>query len=194
MNSSTRQLLLIMFSGPKDSDGSHDVPPQKNDALDVSETAARFGLGVQRVGSLDEAVTAIEQGSVAMAVLHPAASGEDVRPVVQPLAKRWPKLPLFVAGEDRAGPAQAALRAGAWGYLSSSAELEQLQQTLDERRSAALQPETEGQEDLTLAAAERLAIERALQASAGNVKRAAKTLGIARATLYRKMARFGLRS
>ena len=45
---------------------------------------------------------------------------------------------------------------------------------------------------LSLADAERRAIERALEASGGNVTRAAKRLGIARATIYRKMARLGL--
>jgi DNA-binding NtrC family response regulator len=45
---------------------------------------------------------------------------------------------------------------------------------------------------LSLAEAERRAIERALDASGGNVTRAAKRLGIARATIYRKMARLGV--
>jgi transcriptional regulator with PAS, ATPase and Fis domain len=45
---------------------------------------------------------------------------------------------------------------------------------------------------LSLAEAERRAIERALEACGGNVTRAAKRLGIARATIYRKMARLGL--
>ena len=40
---------------------------------------------------------------------------------------------------------------------------------------------------LSLAEAERHAIERALEASGGNVTKAAKRLGIARATIYRKM-------
>ncbi len=45
---------------------------------------------------------------------------------------------------------------------------------------------------LSLADAERRAIERALDASGGNVTRAARRLGIARATIYRKMARLGV--
>lgn len=45
---------------------------------------------------------------------------------------------------------------------------------------------------LSLAEAERQAIERALDASGGNVTRAARRLGIARATIYRKMARLGV--
>lgn len=145
---------------------------------------------MQRVASLEEAMTAIEQGTVAMAMLRPTTE-DEVRPVVEPLAQRWPKLPLLVWGEDRARPAQAALRAGAWAYLSSLTDLEQMEGV--PRPSSAEPPAPLG-DDLTLAAAERLAIQRALEASAGNVKRAAKTLGIARATLYRKMARFGLRT
>jgi transcriptional regulator with PAS, ATPase and Fis domain len=47
---------------------------------------------------------------------------------------------------------------------------------------------------LSLADAERRAIERALDASGGNVTRAAKRLGIARATIYRKMGRLGVLS
>lgn len=45
---------------------------------------------------------------------------------------------------------------------------------------------------LSLAQAEKRAIERALDVSGGNVTRAAKRLGIARATIYRKMARLGV--
>jgi len=213
MNSSHRQLLLITLTGPTASDGSSDRVTHTNvpqDDLGWSRAAERLGLGMQRVASLEEAMTAIEQGTVAMAMLGPA-SETDVRPVVQPLVQRWPELPLLVWGEDRARPAQVALRAGAWAYVSSTAELEHLDDVL---RPAAPDPVGATEvahevgaevaapseaaaptgEDLTLAAAERLAIQRALEASAGNVKRAAKTLGIARATLYRKMARFGLRS
>ncbi len=46
--------------------------------------------------------------------------------------------------------------------------------------------------ELSLADAERHAIERALEASGGNVTKAAKQLGIARATIYRKMQRLGV--
>ncbi len=45
---------------------------------------------------------------------------------------------------------------------------------------------------LSLADAEKRAIERALEASGGNVTRAAKRLGIARATIYRKMQKLGV--
>ena len=45
---------------------------------------------------------------------------------------------------------------------------------------------------LSLADAEKDAIERALEASKGNVTKAAKRLGIARATIYRKMQRLGV--
>ncbi|MEZ4335471.1 MAG: helix-turn-helix domain-containing protein, partial [Sandaracinaceae bacterium] len=40
---------------------------------------------------------------------------------------------------------------------------------------------------------ERRAVERALAAFEGNVLQAAKALGVARGTLYRKMERYGLR-
>ncbi len=45
---------------------------------------------------------------------------------------------------------------------------------------------------LNLDQLEKLAIERALQMHAGNLSRAAQTLGLGRSTLYRKMARHGL--
>lgn len=45
---------------------------------------------------------------------------------------------------------------------------------------------------LSLADAEKHAIQRALEASGGNVTKAAKRLGIARATIYRKMQRLGV--
>ena len=45
---------------------------------------------------------------------------------------------------------------------------------------------------LSLADAEKDAIERALEASNGNVTKAARRLGIARATIYRKMLRLGV--
>ncbi|MGE7368493.1 helix-turn-helix domain-containing protein [Neorhizobium sp. NPDC001467] len=53
----------------------------------------------------------------------------------------------------------------------------------------------EGREDADrdLAAAERAALMRVLSRTSGNVSQAARTLGISRATLHRKMKRFGLR-
>lgn len=48
--------------------------------------------------------------------------------------------------------------------------------------------------ELSLAAYERCALERALQNSAGDVREAAKRLGIGRSTFYRKLARHGLES
>jgi transcriptional regulator of acetoin/glycerol metabolism len=48
------------------------------------------------------------------------------------------------------------------------------------------------QQSLRIADHERSAIERALDATEGNVTRAAQQLGIARATVYRKMARYGI--
>ncbi len=45
---------------------------------------------------------------------------------------------------------------------------------------------------LSLADAEKHAIQRALEASSGNVTKAARRLGIARATIYRKMQRLGV--
>jgi len=41
--------------------------------------------------------------------------------------------------------------------------------------------------------AERDAIERALEVSGGNIIAAAKALGVARATLYRKLTKYGLK-
>jgi DNA-binding NtrC family response regulator len=55
-------------------------------------------------------------------------------------------------------------------------------------RPAALEPSL----PLNLDQLEKLAIERALTVHAGNLSRAAQALGLARATLYRKMAQHGL--
>jgi transcriptional regulator of acetoin/glycerol metabolism len=46
----------------------------------------------------------------------------------------------------------------------------------------------------TASVAERAAVEDALQKTAGNVTRAARLLGISRATLQKRMKLFGLRS
>ncbi len=48
--------------------------------------------------------------------------------------------------------------------------------------------------ELSLAAYERCALERALENSAGDVRAAAKQLGIGRSTFYRKLARHGIES
>jgi DNA-binding NtrC family response regulator len=54
------------------------------------------------------------------------------------------------------------------------------------------QPALEPNLPLNLEELEKLAIERALAVHAGNLSRAAQALGLARATLYRKMAQHGL--
>lgn len=114
---------------------------------------------------------------------------EDIGPVVASVRQVSPTTPVIVIGDaDRARPAVMAIRSGALSYLPHPVEAAELRDILDGFGDT---PET--QVELSLAVAERKAIERALLASRGNVKRAAETLGIARATLYRKMARFGMR-
>jgi transcriptional regulator of acetoin/glycerol metabolism len=47
-------------------------------------------------------------------------------------------------------------------------------------------------DDLTLEEAERMLIQRALTRHAGNVSRAAESLGVSRSALYRRIQQFGL--
>ena len=61
-----------------------------------------------------------------------------------------------------------------------------------ERHEAAPAASDEG-EDLTLESVEKRAIEKALQASRGNVSLACRKLGIGRATIYRKIKKYNLR-
>jgi DNA-binding NtrC family response regulator len=58
-----------------------------------------------------------------------------------------------------------------------------------------LRPRDDGSpptDDMTLEAAERLMIERALERHEGNVSKAAETLGHGRSALYRRLQRLGL--
>ncbi len=59
-------------------------------------------------------------------------------------------------------------------------------------RTAALADAGDEPRSPTMIAAERSAVERALEESGGSVTRAARLLGISRATLYRKLARYKL--
>jgi len=188
------QSLLIVLPGQKVSPhpAANSTTSEPRELIELRRVAERAGWALHVSTSSAEAVADIERRSAAMVLLWTEGMIDNFRPLLDPMVRRWPELPVFVLGEDRARPAQAALRAGAWGYVSSVYELEDLQRAMTSLGEEG--PAATGAHDLSLETAERLAIKRALLACSGNVKRAAKSLGIARATLYRKMARFGLRS
>lgn len=113
---------------------------------------------------------------------------------------RDPKLPIIVTGPDSL--ADAALDSGAYDFVPTGSlshrlvrevqhavEKRQLTDTVETlRNELTTRDHGEGDVVVPLRELERRAIARALQATKGSVTKAAKLLGIGRATLYRRLA------
>lgn len=114
------------------------------------------------------------------------------------IQSRDAELPVIVVTGDEA-IADRAMRAGAYDVLVRPVQSTQIQRTVRravERRVATRAvtelsrrlAQYEGDEVVPIRELERQAIERALKATRGSVTKAAKLLGIGRATLYRRLA------
>jgi transcriptional regulator of acetoin/glycerol metabolism len=147
-------------------------------ALDVSSCRADLTEGFVRLIAiaLNEAVRRIEAENFRLAYPH-------ARIIMAPTPDQSPGALLAVDREDLVVGATRSARMA----LNLTPEL------LAGPLPAAdlLGSETSFATDLR--AAERAVLERALLRSGGNVTAAARTLGISRATLHRKLGRFGLR-
>ncbi|MGZ3449756.1 MAG: helix-turn-helix domain-containing protein [Polyangiales bacterium] len=92
-----------------------------------------------------------------------------------------------------------AIRAGAYDIVCDPLDRDRLEGAIrraHERqelrnRCRALQKQLEGDEIVPLRELERRAIEKALAATRGSVEKAARMLGMGRATLYRRLATMG---
>jgi DNA-binding NtrC family response regulator len=122
---------------------------------------------------------------------------DDVTPLRQ-LRALDPQLPIIVlTGNDEV--AERALREGAYDVLSKPVSVQRLRHVVAravERRALAIRvvdlsnrlAQYESVDVVPMRDLERNAIERALHATRGSVTKAAKLLGIGRATLYRRLA------
>ncbi|MCK6591532.1 MAG: response regulator [Polyangiaceae bacterium] len=135
--------------------------------------------------------------------------------VLDALRARDPDLPVIVvSGDQDTETVEQAMRAGAYDYVLKPFDRDRLRYAVRrafERRSlvaslrelrellaggsgasvsaVSVSPSaTEAEEGLNLRDLERRAIARALEASGGSVGKAAKLLGIGRATLYRRLS------
>lgn len=103
---------------------------------------------------------------------------------------------LLVAADGKSSPALLAIDRD--DLVLGATRAARLKLNLDDRRieagvpAADLLNETPGPQGEDLMDAERAALRRVLSRASGNVSAAADTLGISRATLYRKMKRLGL--
>lgn len=108
-----------------------------------------------------------------------------------------PEIAVIALAAD-APTAMAALRAGAYDVIGEPLEAERVKATVRRarerqelsRKLRSLQSQLNGHDEgvVPLRELERRAIEKALAASRGSVEKAARMLGMGRATLYRRLA------
>jgi DNA-binding NtrC family response regulator len=104
---------------------------------------------------------------------------------------------IILTGPGEHDSAEEALRRGAADYFSRPIDLRRLRHVLPRIVRAAALETTENRADVPVAvqsmdAAKEAAIRTALSATAGNVKEAARRLGIGRTTIYKLMERYGI--
>lgn len=169
----TRNTLLSCTTAP-----IYDHEGNLAAALDVSSCRADLTEGFVNLIAMavGDAVRRIEAENFRLA--YP-----DARIVVAPTAEKTPNALLAV---DRGDVVVGATRSAriAFGLTSEA---------LVKRPAASDLLGVEAREAGSLQQAERTALERALGSSGGNVTAAARHLGVSRATLHRKLSKFGLR-
>lgn len=116
---------------------------------------------------------------------------------VADVVARHPDVAVLALASDVA-TASAALRAGAYDVLGEPLDAERVQAAVRRarerqelsRKLRSLQSQLNGHDEgvVPLRELERRAIEKALAASRGSVEKAARMLGMGRATLYRRLA------
>ena len=152
----------------------------------------RRGFRVVTAAGADQALTLLDSRDVD-AVL----AANDV-PGLERVADSHPDIPLIIMTAPSPTDATEVLRTGAYDFVSRLAPLDAvvisltraLQQRRLQREVARLRIEGEL---VTLEEMEKRYVLRVLEALRGNKTAAAKTLGIERKTLYRKLESWGLK-
>ena len=155
----------------------------------------RRGFRVVTAGGADQALALLDAGDVDAVLTDLRSTGLEFS---QRVADSHPDLPLIVWTASHGSEATEALRAGAYDFLCKPAPLDavviSLSRALQQRR---LQREVarlriDG-ELVTLEEMEKRYVLRVLEALRGNKTAAARTLGIERKTLYRKLETWGVK-
>ena len=169
----TRNTLLSCTTAP-----IYDHEGNLAAALDVSSCRADLTEGFVNLIAMavGDAVRRIEAENFRLA--YP-----DARIVVAPTAEKTPNALLAV---DRGDVVVGATRSARIAFGLTP-------ETLVKRPAASDLLGVDAREAGSLQQAERTALERALGSSGGNVTAAARHLGVSRATLHRKLSKFGLR-
>ncbi len=108
--------------------------------------------------------------------------------VLERLRREAPHVSVVVTtGDTSLDTAVRAMKMGACDYVTKPMDTERLLAALDTAKALSREPEIVPLEKL-----ERTAIERALRTTGGHVAKAAKLLGLGRATLYRRLTTYGL--
>jgi len=108
--------------------------------------------------------------------------------VLERLRREVPHVAVIVAtGDTSLDTAVRAMKMGACDYVTKPMDTDRLIAALDTAKTLVHGPEIVPLEKL-----ERTAIERALRTTGGHVAKAAKLLGLGRATLYRRLTTYGM--
>ncbi|MEM1023157.1 MAG: response regulator [Myxococcota bacterium] len=157
----------------------------------LAEALTRRGYDVRAVGRGAEAVAAAESESPELAVVDLKLGGEWGLDVVQRLLQEDENTRIvMLTAYGSIATALAAVRMGAIDFLQKPVSIDELERAF---RGTTESHERRGEASMTvpsLARAEWEHINRVLTECGGNVRQAARLLGLHRRTLQRKLSKF----
>jgi DNA-binding NtrC family response regulator len=167
----------------------------------------RMGLSCAQAASPKAALEQMKNGAAALMLADLELGGGSGLELLAEVKRRWPLTEVALMGSyGSLESAAQAMRLGAYDFVGKPFRVEELQRVLERmaekarlvRENQSLRNRVETAAPTALAPCtdleelERITVQRVFEQVGGDIEQAQSLLGISRATLYRKIKRYGI--